>query len=350
MKDRTFYMVIVAFVGVIVMSIAIFLGIIVVNLRGMGSNSVKALVKIEEGEEEGAEAPVLLDGEQVAELRRIREIIDKKDIYIDKRVTIGPVVVTNNDGDKKAFNVKESIREGQVDAKQDGYIEVNYNKLPAAEKWYTLTANKESVIYVKGIVKQHSNSSIVYIEADTITYDQERPLPATNNYEGVKDDEWVSEITPSIETGTVTDSQYPQGNIRYVPYTNERYGFFIEYPDIFNDKRLSDNGDGISLENAQMDTRLKVYGSNNVNEETAIELYEEDVRNAFKLLYKFQKDNWYVISWEEGEDGFYKKTVVGEGSINTFIMGYPKLYDPEYSGMVEHLFESFDTPEVDELH
>lgn len=47
---------------------------------------------------------------------------------------------------------------------------------------------------------------------------------------------------------------------------------------------------------------------------------------------------------------FYKKAVVGSGSTNSFVVSYPISEASQYDEIVEYLYESFKTPNVDESY
>lgn len=139
-----------------------------------------------------------------------------------------------------------------------------------------------------------------------------------------------------------------QDEIQYLYYNNERYGFSIEYPDIFSDYMLPENGDGIIFSNNEAGVQLTISGSNNVLDDTAEGLFSKEVNTLSNVNYQFQKDNFYVISWCEGETMYYKNVVVGPGSMNTFLISYPSSDEAYYDAIVTHLYETFTTPYIDQ--
>ncbi|MGL4346217.1 MAG: hypothetical protein ACRCTE_13545, partial [Cellulosilyticaceae bacterium] len=98
------------------------------------------------------------------------------------------------------------------------------------------------------------------------------------------------------------------------------------------------------------DVSLIVYGSNNLEDMTAKSAYEEAVNSTEHILYQFQKGNKYVLSWEEGDRMYYRTVVVGEGSSNTFEIDYPSEDEKQYDAVVERLYSSFKTPNIDSVH
>lgn len=136
----------------------------------------------------------------------------------------------------------------------------------------------------------------------------------------------------------------------YEEYYNTRFGFTIEYPDTFVAKPLPDNGDGIIYSAPDGSAELTVSGINNVNKETVTSIYNNLLKEHSNASYKKQENNWMVVSWLEGDNIIYEKSVAGSGSINTFILKYSSKEKDYYSSIVSHINASFKTPTIDASH
>lgn len=136
--------------------------------------------------------------------------------------------------------------------------------------------------------------------------------------------------------------------VKYKNYNNARYGFSIEYPDIFDEQQLPTNGDGCIFVDHSRNVYLTVSAHNNNDDVNAETEYYTALTTHNNINYEFQKDNWYVLSWEEGEVMYYEKVVVGEGSTNLFTISYPSVDEKLYDDIVERLFHSFKTPGISE--
>jgi tetratricopeptide (TPR) repeat protein len=136
----------------------------------------------------------------------------------------------------------------------------------------------------------------------------------------------------------------------YKLYTNGRYGFSIKYPSFFIMGESPANGDGITMHSPDNSVELTVFGSNNVFNETAASSYNKLINESSNITYKTQQGNWYVVSGIEGDKIFYEKYVVGNGSINAFIIKYPSSKTKEYDSTVNILNSSFETPEIETCH
>lgn len=137
--------------------------------------------------------------------------------------------------------------------------------------------------------------------------------------------------------------------IVYNKYTNSRYGFSIDYPNNYKVEETLQNRDGaiISSEKA----RLTVFGNNNVLNFDVKSYYDFDTSQINdEIIYKVIQDNWFIISWIEGHNIVYQKTVVGKESTNTFILTYPKVDAGKYDEVIKGLNESFKTPGINEQH
>lgn len=159
----------------------------------------------------------------------------------------------------------------------------------------------------------------------------------------------VEDYTPaasviSDEVISMQDSKY--GSFTYNKYENPRFGFKIEYPSFLTSKRESDNGDGIILQNSENTVVLIVSGINNALNETPKNLYDGYVNNTKGITYKKLVGNSFMISAESGNNGYFIYEVVGEGSINTFIIGYPKEDEKVFDDIIKQMKQTFETPYI----
>jgi len=130
-------------------------------------------------------------------------------------------------------------------------------------------------------------------------------------------------------------------------YTNSRFGFTLYYPrDIFISKRLSDNGDGITLYGSDRNLELRAYGSSYGDSIRSI--YHDEVKWAREsgknITYKVLKRDWFVISGYEngGKMIFYKKTYFrGEDSVS-FRLIYPTAKKDRYNNLVSTINRNFN--------
>lgn len=133
-------------------------------------------------------------------------------------------------------------------------------------------------------------------------------------------------------------------------YTNDRFGFQIDYPGDFNVSPPPENGDGMEAEDDS--ASFVVYGSHmTVGGKSASELdsidqvYTEDLSSleeTHDVSYHTVKDNWYAISYVDGETIVYKKAILGDDFIAEFILEYPENNKEEYEAIVNQMIESFE--------
>jgi len=158
--------------------------------------------------------------------------------------------------------------------------------------------------------------------------------------------------TEDIKVEKETKIQESQSNtIEYSTYTNGRYGFTIKYPTNLVPDPPPANGDGLVFKSNDSSVELTASGINNAILETVEECYN----NALSHLnvtssYKSLLDNSYAISWEENGAIYYRYTVVGEGSINSFIIHYPSTEQSTYGPVVDEIYNSFKTPGISTSH
>lgn len=136
----------------------------------------------------------------------------------------------------------------------------------------------------------------------------------------------------------------------YNNYTNGRFGFSIDYPKEFIITQPPQNGDGLEFKSYDGKSYLVVYGSNNAMNETVKELYEAEINNIDNVSYQVLKNNWFVVSWIEAGKAHYDRTIVGEGSINSFRFYCPESQLDQYYDVIEHISKSFKSGNLNQAY
>lgn len=140
-----------------------------------------------------------------------------------------------------------------------------------------------------------------------------------------------------------------ESSLQFNTYRNARYGFSIRYPNTYKVNEYSDNGDGAKISSDKAE--ILAYGSNNIFDYDASLYYNfiaKDIKGDIK--YKAINDNWFVVSWIEQDMIKYQKSVIGKGSVDTFIFSYPRNEAKDYDLIVNELSSSFKTPSINEGH
>lgn len=158
--------------------------------------------------------------------------------------------------------------------------------------------------------------------------------------EAEKEDDTKVEV-PKLE---ITNNY---GDFNYKTYTNSRFGFSIEYPSFLDNEKGSQNNDGKVFSTLDNRVVLTISGYNNVLNESAATNYENIIKEKANVTYKTLGNKSYVVSWEENEIVHYYNQVVGEGSVNTFHIKYPKKDIEMFNEIVTRLYNSFKTPAID---
>lgn len=152
----------------------------------------------------------------------------------------------------------------------------------------------------------------------------------------------VSVITDEVIN--MKKSKY--GDYTYNKYENPLFGFTIEYPSFLTEKRESEKGEGAILQNKENTVVVILSGVNNALNHTPKELFDGYVNNTKGITYKKIIENSFMIAVESGNNSYFIYEVVGEGSINTFIVGYPKEDSKEFDKIIKQMKKTFETPYV----
>lgn len=142
-----------------------------------------------------------------------------------------------------------------------------------------------------------------------------------------------------------------QAPMQFKMYSNLKYGFKIDYPSDFEMHLEEMYGSGASFLAKDKQTKLTVYGSDNVPYEPIEMLYKKDlsvIDGEVKL--KSLSKQWYEISWIKNHVIYYRKVAVGTEALNSIIFSYPESSSSKYNSMLEHLLSSYKHGDLDSAH
>lgn len=145
-------------------------------------------------------------------------------------------------------------------------------------------------------------------------------------------------LSSAIRDGkpTVSDNTH----ISYNTYTNNRFGFSIEYPSNFKMGQVPTNNDGRQFSDGQCN--ITVFGSNNAMNETLNDNFSEaaiDVPHS--ISYQVHKKNYYILSYIKGNNIVYIKTFLNHGAFTQLNITYPSSLKSKYDPIVAHLVQTF---------
>ena len=140
------------------------------------------------------------------------------------------------------------------------------------------------------------------------------------------------------------------GKMTWNSYSNARFGYEVEYPDILLPQEEALNGDGRQFISADGKSALTVYGAFNVLDLSVEDIYratiDEYKKDGKKVVYKVIDKNWFVLSGYDGDKVFYIKTLRNymrdDNDIDaTFIMTYPRTENSTFDKITERISSSF---------
>lgn len=141
------------------------------------------------------------------------------------------------------------------------------------------------------------------------------------------------------------------GKVTWNIYSNARFGYDIEYPDILLPQEEAQNGDGRQFVSSDEKSVLTVYGAIDALDTSIDNMYRSTIneykKDGKKILYKVIDKNWFVLSGYDGDKVFYRKTmrqhqVKDDIDIDiTFIMTYPKSQKSTFDKITERISGSF---------
>ena len=138
----------------------------------------------------------------------------------------------------------------------------------------------------------------------------------------------------------------------YKVYLNARFGYSVEYPDIFDTQREPDNGDGITFESADGEYSLAIGGGHNVLEwdgEALLNMCKERVAHIVDGSERTGK-GFYSIAYSDdgGQDGvehiFHEYGIVNADLTVSFVLKYPKEEEERFTEIKKRLEASLKLP------
>lgn len=126
----------------------------------------------------------------------------------------------------------------------------------------------------------------------------------------------------------------------YDTYTNERFGFSIQYPSVLTVGSPPTNGDGLNFYNDELE--LTVFGSHNSMDESIESIYQQAITNIeVPIAYDRLADHWFVLSYVENGRIIYEKFFYGDNVFNRFIITYPENKQEVYGPVTTHISDTF---------
>jgi hypothetical protein len=146
-----------------------------------------------------------------------------------------------------------------------------------------------------------------------------------------------------IISGLYSSSIFAQSN--WTSYTNQRFGFEIEYPSNLIPQGEAQNGDGQAFFSA--DEKLKLWAWARLALDEGLADY---TRNFFtkgeKITYKIVKKDWAVFSgYTPDNQIFYQKIWLKNDVFYTFLWQYPTQLRKKYDPFCQKIADSFTLPD-----
>jgi len=129
----------------------------------------------------------------------------------------------------------------------------------------------------------------------------------------------------------------------YKTYTNSRFGFTVEYPATFTEDTPPSNNDGRKFYNEEATIIASGSHINIIEENETIETYYNRKIESVSSPIAYQRlgDDWYVISYTEGDQIFYLKSIIGDDIISNLSISYPANKKDYYDPMVTRIADNF---------
>ena len=123
-------------------------------------------------------------------------------------------------------------------------------------------------------------------------------------------------------------------------YTNDMHPYSMSIPNRF-EMEDTPSGSGTRYKDPETGFVISLFGFANVNDETAHEMFVDEDTSGKTDLYTAEGDNWYVVSWREGDTIIYEKTIVTDSTIATAHLEYSTANRDMGSKIIDTLLPTF---------
>ena len=123
-------------------------------------------------------------------------------------------------------------------------------------------------------------------------------------------------------------------------YTNDMHPYSMSIPNRFE---IEDTPSGSSTRYEDPETGFVIglSGYVNINDVTAHESFVDEDTSGKADLYTAEGDNWYVVSWREGDTITYTKTIVTDSTVATASLEYSTANRDMGSKIIDTLLPTF---------
>lgn len=123
-------------------------------------------------------------------------------------------------------------------------------------------------------------------------------------------------------------------------YTNDMHPYSMSIPNRF-EMEDTPSGSSTRYEDPETGFVISLSGYVNVNDETAHEMFVDKDTSGKADLYTAEGDNWYVVSWREGDTIIYEKTIVTDSTVATAHLEYSTANRDMGSKVIDTLLPTF---------
>ena len=145
--------------------------------------------------------------------------------------------------------------------------------------------------------------------------------------------------TVCLLVGIVSAAQTPT----YKTYTNARFAYSISYPaNLLKPQGEAANGDGQAFRSGDGRAEMRVWGQNNVNNDSLRAVYDQVVSEwGAGVSYKVMKQDWFVVSALVDGKIHYRKTMLRRDVFKTFEIEYDESQKATYDAVTARVSKSF---------
>lgn len=164
----------------------------------------------------------------------------------------------------------------------------------------------------------------------------------------------TGEVQDQMDTANPVNTGGPSSgekiSMQYNTYANARFGYSLDYPDLYSASRESDNGDGVTLESDDGIYTLRIWGSYNVLNDSGKTLLADARERVTDIYEEYAEEKFYRIEYGGGVNEkpsfFYECGYITGDCLLGFIIQYPEEEQDEFNAIIARMTDNLKTNQL----
>lgn len=144
------------------------------------------------------------------------------------------------------------------------------------------------------------------------------------------------------KSNSTTDKNEKSNTVDSWKTFNHKFGYTIQLPNYFSMGPLTASNIQYYTTDLDENIMIGVESLGEGSQTSIIKDYQTYLRTTEGITYKILKENWFVISGQNGNDIFYYKMIVKKNQTHFLMITYPKVQKDLFDNILPRISKSFE--------